>query len=262
VVAPRAIFKSYHRFNFLGPYATLLNGIAGLGFSILIITGLIQYVRLYKARARAGHGGLFWVGGSVWRYLHRAISVGASILVIWVTITGLLLSYDNFEGPVVRLFQPRAEQGPRGPNPLNGDFSTPLKDAELPAMTQATLASFRRLEPNTGIKVLRLRYFAGYSQGIVVAADADTSQLVFNTLTGKRMSMSEKGYPTLGFAFGWERHQMLKRLHRGDFFGMPGRWLASAGGLAMLYLILSGLVMYWQLWSRRAKTGKTSPIWK
>jgi uncharacterized iron-regulated membrane protein len=76
------------------------------------------------------------------------------------------------------------------------------------------------------------------------------------------MSMSERGYPTLGFPFGWELHQRMKRLHRGDFFGMPGRWLDSLGGLAMLYLLLSGAVMYGQLLARRAKSGRRELIWK
>jgi hypothetical protein len=43
---------------------------------------------------------------------------------------------------------------------------------------------------------------------------------------------------------------------------MPGRWLDSLGGLAMLYLLLSGAVMYGQLLARRAKSGRRELIWK
>jgi uncharacterized iron-regulated membrane protein len=262
--ATRATFKFFHRSNFLGPFGPALNGIAGIGLSILIITGLVQYTRLYRARARINKRGVFWRGGgSWWRDLHRWVAVSASLLVLWVAVTGLLLSFDNVAGPVTRMFHSGAGNGPpRGPNPMDSDLSTPLQDAELPEMTRVTLASFHALEPNTNVKVFRLRYFSGYSQGVVVAADSDTSQLVFNARTGARMSMSEKGYPTVGFPFGWELHQRMKRLHRGDFFGMPGRWLDSLAAVAMLYLLISGGVMYTQLLVRRAKSGRRELIWK
>jgi uncharacterized iron-regulated membrane protein len=51
-------------------------------------------------------------------------------------------------------------------------------------------------------------------------------------------------------------------MHRGDIFGMPGRWLDSLGALALLYLLLSGAVMYTQLWMSRARSGRRELIWK
>ena len=258
--ALRATFKFFHRFNYLGQAGPWLNGLAGIALLILIVTGLTQYFRLLGARTRTNQSRrFFWSGGSLWRDLHRWVSVAASILIIWVTVTGLLLSFDNVAGPIIHFLQPNAAGPPKGGNPFR-DASTPLQDAELPAMTQATLASFRALQPNTPVKVLRLRYFSGYSQGVVVAADAHTTQLVFNTRTGARMSMTEKGYPFVGFPFGWELHQRMKQLHRGDYFGMPGRWLDSLAALALLYMLASGAVMYSQLWARRAKSGRKSPI--
>ena len=256
--APRASFKFFHRFNYVGQFGTTLDLLAGLGLSVLLVTGLMQYARLYQARARMKQSALFWRGGTAWRWLHRWISVAASILLAWIAISGLLLSLDNVGAAIMRA------QSPPNPgiNPFDGDFSTPIQDSELAPMTQDTLSAFRAQEPGTGLKVLRLRYFAGYSQGVVVAADADTRQLVFNTRTGARMSMSEKGYPPVGFPSGWEWHQKLKQLHRGDFFGMAGRWLDSLGALALLYMVISGAVMYAQLWARRARGGHREWVWK
>lgn len=260
--APRASFKFFHRFNYLGPFGTALNLLAGAGLSVLLITGLVQYARLYKARFRMKQSSLFWRGGTAWRWLHRWISVAASILLTWIVITGLLLSLDNVGASIMRAQSGAGSSPNQGINPFDGDFSTPLQDSELAPMTQATLSAFRAQNPGTGIKVLRLRYFAGYSQGVVVAADADTRQLVFNTRTGARMSMSEKGYPPVGFPSGWEWHQKLKQMHRGDFLGMTGRWLDSLGALALLYMVISGAVMYAQLWARRARGGHREMVWK
>lgn len=260
--APRASFKFFHRFNYLGQFGTALDLLAGVGLSVLLVTGLVQYARLYQARSRMKPSGLFWRGGTAWRWLHRWISVAASIMLVWLVITGLLLSLDNVGAPTMRMLSGAGNPAKQSVNPFDGDFSTPLQDSELAPMTQATLSAFRTQEPGTSIKVLRLRYFAGYSQGVVVAADADTSQLVFNTHTRARMSMSEKGYPPVGFPSGWEWHQKLKKLHRGDFFGMTGRWLDSLGALALLYMVISGAVMYAQLWARRAQGGHKEIVWK
>jgi uncharacterized iron-regulated membrane protein len=110
--------------------------------------------------------------------------------------------------------------------------------------------------------VLRLRYFAGYAQGIVVVADRDTTQLVYNTATGTEMGLSEKGYPEMGFPFGWEWNQRLKRIHRGDIIGMSGRWIVTISALALVYLSISGLVLYYQAWKRRTRSGRRSLLWK
>jgi uncharacterized iron-regulated membrane protein len=263
----RSDFKFYHRFNYLGQWATGLNGLAGIAFAILIVTGLVHYVRLYKLRAAKGRSSPFWSAGDGWRNFHRWIAVVACLPILWLTLSGFALSVDNFGafvGGAIRFIQQSGQQSgpPRGPNGFDGDLSSPMSDAELPAMTRTTLAAFREAMPNTPIRVLRLRYFSGYPQGVVVAGDRDTTQLVFNATTGARMSMTEPGYPGVGFPVGWEWHQKLKQIHRGDIFGMPGRWLDTFGALAMVYLVLSGALMYWQLWSRRKRAGRPELTWK
>jgi len=256
--APRATFKFLHRFNYLGQWATGLNGLAGIAFCVLIFTGLASYVRIYRSRLKLDRNTPFWSAGPWWRDLHRWTAVIAGIFIIWITLTGLALSVDNFGAFVLG----QINGPPKGIDPFAGDWSSPMTDAELPLMTRTTLAAFQRAEPGTAIKVLQLRHFAVYAQGAVVAADKGTSQLVFNTANGQRQSMSEPGYPKLGFPSGWEWHQRMKQLHRGDYFGMPGRWMDTIGALAMVYLTLSGIVMYIQLWLKRRRKGQSALSWK
>ena len=255
----RSSFKYFHRFNYLGQWALFLNGLAGIAFAILIYTGLSQYLRLNRSRAKLDRKGAFWKAGGWWRDLHRWTAVGAGAVVIWIAATGFILSVDNFGAFVGSLGRSGPPPKPSG---FDGDFSSPIADGELPVMTQGALAAFHHLRPGTGIKVLRLRYFAGYAQGVVIAADPDTTQLVFNTKTGAKMSMTEPGYPKMGFLLGWDLHQKMKQLHRGDYFGMPGRWLDTIGALAMVYLTVSGIIMYIQLLLRRRRIGKKELVWK
>lgn len=256
----RSTFKYLHRFNYLGQIGTTLNALGGIAFSILIFTGLTQYFRLYKARAtKAGRRSLLWSAGDWWRNFHRWTAIVAGILVIWLTVSGFVLSLDNVGAFVSNISQ---KDLPPALSPFDGDFSSPLTVAELTPMTGSTLRAFQRKMPGIAVKVLRLRYFAGYPQGVVVAADPETTQLVFNARTGAQMSMTEKGYPKVPFPAGWEWHQRLKLIHRGDIAGMPGRWLDTLGALAMLYLSISGVVMYYQLWIRRKRAGRGALIWK
>jgi uncharacterized iron-regulated membrane protein len=255
--ATRAGFKFFHKFTFLGRWATGVNALASIGLCGLIFTGIAQYARLYASRLKQDRPAPLWSAGSWWRNLHRWTAVVAGVLVLWIAITGLALSIDNFGAFISIATSPK----PHGIDPFVGDLSTPLTDSGIPAMTSTTLAAFKTAAPVIGIKVIRLRYFVGYPQGVVVAADPATRQFVFNAVSGKPMSMHEAGYPNLNFPSGWDWHQRLKRLHRGDFFGMPGRWLDTLGALALVYLCLSGIVMYVQLWLARRRNGRKALIW-
>lgn len=154
------------------------------------------------------------------------------------------------------------ESHKKGPNGFDGDFSAPINDAEISVMARTTLSAYTAQVPHTGIKVLRLRYFSGYDQGVVIAQDPDTTQYVFDARSGASMSMTEPGYPRMGFLARWELHQRLKRIHRGDIFGMTGHRLDSLGGMALLYLLVSGVVMYVQAWQRRAAGGRRQILWE
>ncbi len=254
----RSSFKYFHRFNYLGGWSTTLDGLAGIGIAVLIVTGIWQYAKLYAARRRLDKRSPLWRGADLWRDLHRWTAVVAGVIALWIALTGLALSIDNVGGFWRAATTPR----PSGPNAFDGDFSSPLPDNELAPMTQTTLNAFHRAMPGVAMKVLQLRYYAGYAQGVVVAADRETTQLVFNARTGARMTMSEPGYPNENFPFGWDWHQRLKRMHRGDIFGMTGRWLDTFGALSLVYLTVSGLVMYLQLRARRRRLGRPGLIWE
>jgi uncharacterized iron-regulated membrane protein len=234
------------------------NLVGGLAFMVLIVTGLIHYLRLFRQRRKMGKGSLFWRdGGSWWRILHRWAALLSIIVVASMSITGSLMAINSFGSVLYGRLHPRHG----APSPTTGDFSTPLRDAELPAMTNATLTAFHNDRPDVGIKVLRLRYFAGYAQGIVVAADRDTTQLVYNTATGAKMSLSERGYPHTD-VLGWEWNQRLKQIHRGDILGMSGRWIVAVSAFALIYMAISGIVLYYQAWMRRVRSGRRSLLWK
>lgn len=115
--------------------------------------------------------------------------------------------------------------------------------------------------PNTPIRVLRLRVYGGMPQVAIVTGNAATEQVVFNAITGRRASQTEPGYPEVGFPFGWQAHQTAKKIHRGDYIGLSGRWMDLFAGLSMVFLSVSATVMYFNMWSKRRQTGGSGLMW-
>jgi uncharacterized iron-regulated membrane protein len=256
--------KAWHRLNVIGDQNVWLNALVGIGLFVMIVTGLVLYFQLLLARRRAGLNAIFWSAGGWWRSLHRWVSITAALFLMVVSISGTLLSIDSLALWIYRyMHAPAGFTGRQLPFPvgMGGDFSTPLTDAKLPAMLETTLSAYHVTQGATPIKVLRLRYFAGMPQGVIVTGGDDTRQLVFNADTGERASMTESGYPYTGFPFGWEEHELMKKIHRGDALGIPGRLMDLFAGLSLIFLSASGLVMYMDLLRRRRRGGRKQLFW-
>jgi uncharacterized iron-regulated membrane protein len=253
--------KDWHRLTVLGHLMSWLNALVGIGLFVMIVTGLVLYFHLLRARKRAGLNAIFWSAGGWWRSLHRWVSITAALFLIFVSVTGTLLSIDSLALGFYQVTHKSAGKYCRFPIGMIGDYSSPLPDSKLPAMLGTTLSAYRAAQGATPIKVLRLRYFSGMPQGVIVTGGDDTRQLVFNADTGKRASMTEPGYPYTGFPFGWEEHELVKEIHRGDAFGIPGRLMDLFAGFSLVFLSASGVIMYVDLLRRRRRVGRKQMFW-
>ena len=246
----RQTTKQLHRFwishDVPGVWVEL---ISGLVLWTLLISGLIMYFKLLKARAKLKRRQLFWFAGGWWRSLHRIISVVASVFLVLVAFSGTWLGFES----VYHTFA--AKPGP------HVDPMAPISDIDVQQMTAATLTSLKQAEPQTPIKVLRVRLYGGMKQGIVVTGGPETRQLVFNTETMQPVSLTEPGYPDSGFPFGTEVHENFKHFHAGMPFGLLARFLDLFAGLSLVFLCISGLTMYLDMWLRRRKSGRGNFLW-
>jgi len=250
----RNTVKRLHRMTVFGDWALYINIATSLGLATLIVTGLLVYLKLLAQRRKIKRPGLFWSAGGQWRSLHRAISLVCVVFLAVATFSGGWLASES----LYRSFDVAAQSAhPRAPTPV-----VPLADGALPEMLGATLKALHDQAPGAPVVVLRLRNYGGYRQGVVVTGGETSHQLVFNAATGARMTETEPGYPRVHFPFGWQAHQWAKSVHRGDIIGMPGRWMDLIAGFALLYLTVSGAVMYWQMWQKRSSSGRHQLVWK
>ena len=251
----RGRVKDIHRMLAYGDPGVLAYAIIALTLCTMLFTGLMQYFRLLSARSRMGRPGPFWTAGGWWRTAHRMIAVAASIFLVAIVFSGTLLAMASVGISIYKWTHNGLRPG------LTADVSSPLTDAELTPMLHTTLAAYRAVSPTAPIRVLRLRYFAGMPQGVIVTGGEVATQLAFNTATGRLASLTEPGYPATGQPFGWQWDQTVKNIHRGDFIGLPGRFISLFTGLSLLFLTVSGTAMYFDLWNKRRKAGRHGLFW-
>ena len=144
--------------------------------------------------------------------------------------------------------------------PKNNAKTSKIITEVLP-MLNATVAAMARTEPGVRIKAIRLRLYGGFKQGVVVTDEKVTRQIVFDTTTGKSLDLNTPGYPEAGFPFGREGHEWVKHFHSGYLFGTSGRVMNLFAGLSLVFLSVSGLAMYWQMWRKRRAGGRNAILW-
>lgn len=200
------------------------------------------------------------------RRLHRWLSIVAAAFVLYVAVTGLMMAFDSVWTTAYMathgLMLPGGGGGP--PPALVKMFANDgtVADADLAPMLGTTLsAASQGASDARPPRVIRLRTYGGMPQGVVVTGDEVAEQLVFDARTGKPAGLYEAGYPRTPMPFQWGAHETWKRLHRGDFFGLTGRWMDLLTGMAILFLAISGITMYLQLYRARARMGRRGVFW-
>ena len=254
----RNTIKGLHRMTSFGDWALWINPIVGIALGAFVVTGVVMYWQLLSARKRIKRPQWFWVAGGWWRTLHRWLSIVAAVFILAIALSGTWLAVESLDFGFYL-----AHHLPQPGQPMVRESGvTPLQDAQLPAMLTTTSGGYKSSLADQPLKVLRLRVYGGMPQGVVVTGlGDDTQQTVFNAVTGRRVGLSEPGYPATGFPFGWQAHQIAKQIHRGSYIGLSGRWMDLFGGLSIVFLSLSGAVMYFDLWNRRRRSGRRALLW-
>ena len=250
--------KHIHRMTIFGDWALWINPVVGIALGMFVITGVVMYWRLLSARKRIKRPQWFWKAGGWWRTLHRWSSIVASLFILVIALSGTWLAVESL---IFGYYMSAHRPGPGKPF-VHQSGVNPLQEAQLPGMLSTTLSVYRASLASLQLKVVRLRVYGGMPQGVVIVGDGDdTQQVVFNAVTGQRAGLTEPGYPPTGFPYGWQAHQIAKQIHRGSFFGLSGRWMDLFGGVAIVYLSISGAVMYVDMWNRRRRAGRPSLLW-
>jgi uncharacterized iron-regulated membrane protein len=242
----RNALKSWHKGNALGLPGQFIGLFTGLGLIALVVTGLLTYLGLWRARRRARRPALFWSGReSRWRRLHRWVALVAALFVLNIAVTGVILAAAEIKLNVFLWHHIGSPPYPRpGPMP---PVSAAALAGEPDALLNTSYQAARQARPGAPIASIQVIARDGRPKGLVTFAGPQPQTLAFDAQSGMRSpDWLEQGVQRgNGYYSDW--HQRLKRLHRGDIIGhFAGRYLDLMSGLALLYLVISAAVMYLQ----------------
>jgi len=227
----------------------ILAFLAGFTLLCMLVTGVVVYIQLWVARRRLGRPAFFWSerSGSRLRKIHRWIAIIAGVFLLNQCITGMMLAAEN----ISEQFHFGAKHAAR---PF--DFA----DSELAPWLQEAYRQARAAMPDAPIIAVLLRKNDGEPFAAVYAggerAGAMGIKLVQHYYIFGAAGPVSPGGAAIDF------HSLLKRFHRGDIIGVfAGRYITLAAGLCLIYLVISGIWMYFSLRRSRQALGRGSWFW-
>jgi uncharacterized iron-regulated membrane protein len=202
------------------------------------------------------------------RFLHRCVALFAVAFLLLFTATGLIIGSDEIALHLSGKLPPDFEangmtlQAPAASQPNHATAAEPIAPQELQRMLAAGIRGAARVAPDRKLLVVKLRIANGMKQAIVWTDQYIPQQYVFDTSTGALVTPDSPGQQATGYMWPWPVHQMAKRIHRGDLLGLPGRVVDVLAGLSLLFLAVSGAVMYWDMLARRRRGGRRGWFWQ
>lgn len=258
-VTKRNNLKSWHRGNAAGLTGQFVGLLTGLALIALAVTGIVLYLQIWSVRRRAvglmSKRSFFWSAReSLWRRLHRWVAIVCAVFVLNIAVSGTILAASEIK---LRLF---LEHGigstpyPR-PSPL-----PPVSAAKLPVnvngMLQTAWQAAHNAAANGRVIAIQLVHRDGMDKSLVTVGGDQPATQAFDAATGTAVADWATTGLQVGSGYYADWHQVVKRLHRGDVIGhFSGRYIDLTAGLAFLYLVVSGGVMYLQQRAQRARMG-------
>ena len=252
--------KSFHAGRILALPGMGLVFATGCSLLLLSFTGIWVYAKMWLQRRSLGRPGLFWSARGepvLWRRLHRYISFFAALLLAYIATTGTLLSLDDIavsRSPIYNLL--------RTPLPLELG-----RTPQIPIARSALLAEFVRVrtaaaQAAPGRGILSVTITAGQDAQAIAAGAPRAAVYLFDPASGRWSNRSDPYITSESPYVGSMRyHSLLQELHTGAILGRGGRWIIVLSGLSLLYLAVSGIVMYFQMLGRRQKVGAKGWFW-
>jgi len=168
------------------------------------------------------------------RKWHRWIGLGAVVFLLSVGITGVILQFQQFFGSDEAAREKLATL--TSPYSVSSDlenFASKLAKAQSSVVAQAGDAKLDNLEMQLKGEHPTFVFHTSGKVNRKYVVNADTAAI----------EQSDDD----------ERESFILRLHTGEVFGDGGVVLGMFWGTALVVLSVTGLYLYWQMYTKRAK---------
>lgn len=237
----QTVYDLHHRL-LLGNGGKDAVGLAGLALVATTLLGLVLAVprldrgslaRAFAIKRRAGAKRIVWD-------LHRAVGMIGAALLLLVGTTGAMMAYPEYARDLVGLASP-VRSLPAVPwRP--GDAALAAARPDLASL----LATVRRTYPGYRVTEVHVPVRPASPALVYLHRPGDAHRLgdtlvLLHAITGEKLVERSRATRTAGEGLlHW-----LFPLHSGTALGLPGRWLAFATGVLPLWLLCSGLLVWW-----------------
>jgi uncharacterized iron-regulated membrane protein len=258
-VTKRNNLKTWHRGNAAGLTGQFVGLFTGLGLVALATTGIVLYLQIWRVHRRAkglmSNRSFFWSAReSTWRTLHRWVAIVSAVFVLNIAVSGTILAASEIK---LNLFLQHGVGSPPYPRPSP---LPPVSAARLPVnvnvMLQTAWQAARNMDANRPVTAIQLVHRDGIAKSLVTVGGEQPSTLAFDATAGTAVADWATAGHQVGSGYYADWHQFVKRMHRGDVIGsFKGRYIDLTAGLALLYLVVSGGIMYLQQRGQRTRMG-------
>jgi uncharacterized iron-regulated membrane protein len=223
---------------------TLVN-IAGLFLCLLSPSGVILWWRGKRTKVHFQLSDFKWSElRQKWPRIlwesHQAIGIYAAAFLGVAGFTGILIGFDFGETMFYGITQSPPPERPRT------WLSTPLTGF-LPITADEAMGIARRALPRAGIATLVVPLTPTGSYTAIMREPEETSASVHSNVsvdqyTGEVLHVHD--YSTDSRGYRWIRFN--RSIHTGDIFGMPTHILVSLSSLALVWMAVTGIVIWWK----------------
>ena len=179
------------------------------------------------------------------RAFHRWAGTFAALFLAFLALTGVALQLDLWIGGRP---PPGSEERAPAPPPI----ALP-DDATLSAMLTTATRAMRERHPQAQARSIQLDLGAKPRAIVIGGVGPEAPRVTIDLLTGRDVPQPKR---SANF------HNLLQDLHAGYRFGLVGRLISVAVGVALLVLSITGLTVYLDMFRRRRKAGKREVFWR
>jgi uncharacterized iron-regulated membrane protein len=180
----------------------------------------------------------------MFRQLHRWTSLPLFVFLLLVLVTGVYLQIEEVAGLTGEAAKPA---------PSAAVSSAPLTPEQISVQLDTALAKARSAEPDFVPTRIELTVEPGQQATRFAVQPRGGPFVEVDHTTGQVKAEINPEMPL---------HVIFIRLHTGAMMGPAGILIVFASSLVLLFLAVSGGVLYWQMWRNRAGRGRKAAFWK
>lgn len=182
----------------------------------------------------------------MFRQLHRWTSLPLILFLILVLSSGVYLQFEEIG---------KASSGGRGPPPgAEAAGAQVVPDDAIAAQLADALTTARAEAPDLNPTRIELQIAEGQQRTRLATRPRGGSSVEIDHGSGEVQVQTDDGSMSL--------HVLFIRLHTGSMFGAVGVWIMFVSSLILLFLAISGIYLYWQMWQNRRQRGRNEIFWK